>query len=103
MLPDDKNLHQISYFPKKRHNFLLRLHTALPTRLNDCPFNVSCGDIAVVRGRLLLPLRLKTLVGNRQEHRRAHVSFCFIQKTEAGLMIRPSDSFEFPEDMLQAL
>lgn len=84
MLPDDKNLHAISDFPKKRHNFLLRLHTALLTLLNDCPFNVSCGDIAVVRGHLLLPLRRKTLVGNRQERRLCERLFPFVsfKKTE---------------------
>ena len=62
MFPQDKDLDKIPDFPKKLHNFLLRLHRDLP-KLSETPAsNVSCGDIAVVRGHPLLPLRRKTLV-----------------------------------------
>lgn len=36
MFPEDKELDKISDFPKKRHNFFLRLHASLPTSETTC-------------------------------------------------------------------
>jgi hypothetical protein len=50
-------------FPEEAPQFPYQVAYDLPILLKRLLSNVSCGDIAVVQGHLLLPLRRKTLVG----------------------------------------